>query len=1270
QREVRLAGDIPPRAASFLGGPDEQQQLAVLQGNGRIEIAGPMLVSMLTGHEGEVAGLVVDGAGTFAFSGGMDKTVRQWNLETGAQVRVFAGATDAVNDLALSTEGGWLCAGSSDKNVYAWQVPAEGDLASIAAAHVLAHGEIVRGVSTSADGSRLAAAGDDKLVTVWERASGLVLQQLAGHAEAVLDVSLSADGTTLVSGSADKTARWWQIAARQVVQADVSVLSGFAVNDAGTHLVTAGEAKMLSVWSALSGEKILDIPTGDQGIQAIAIAADGLDVAVADATGLRRWPLAIADGELTAGEAVPLIAETSVVAVDYADGDMILAATGENQVHRIHLQTGRIAETISLAAETLGLVAVPGIEQGAVPAGILVAAANEPLLHSVSIDVILSGHEGAVTGLAVDLAGAFAFSCGMDKTVRQWDLATGAQVRVFAGATDAVNGLALSTEGGWLFAASSDKNVYAWQVPAEGDEASIPAVHVLAHGEMVRSVSTSADGSRLAAVGDDKLVTVWDRASGLVLELLSGHEAAVLDVALSADGTTLVSGSADKTARWWQLAAQQVVQADEKQLLDIQYSIDGMELFTSGLAGGVWRRKLDGTESVMLTDSPAVRMAVAGEAGDLVLASMDGTVTRWTLETGEQNAIIKTKVPNQAIKSMSMSVVQDGSRVAVGHGMQLQVFGFENGELLETFPSPGPVSASTISIDGNRVVLGQKAAQDNLSNHPVSALAAWRITQKAVLSHALSPNGQFLFAATEDGTVQMHNVEDGELVRTFGTAEDLLTRLAVSPDNLTLGAASTDKHTYLWTINPPDAGDLAADEVLPPILKIEHPAGVTGLDFSNNSTRLATSSADGRVRVWNREDGQLLEWFKPHQGPCLDVDFMDDRTCASGGMDKLVKIQSTSVAGVYPVFETAVRDAQLVAAGAQLLVGSAGGDVVLLNLANGQPVREFEGTKSAVVAVAAAANNSQLVVSTEDQRLLVWTMADGTLKSEFKTSSKVTHAEFSRDNLKIATASADGQLRFYSSEDLRELYHLASDEPIVSLLFQSDNRHLYTGHANGIARKWLYASPDSVKTFTGHGGAVYGLSVNADARLIASASQDQTIRIWDVEAGSQLKQLSGHQGAVYSVAFSSDGSLLVSCGADKTMRLWDVRGGRQLKQVPAGDAGLYSVTLNPDGKRAAVAGLDKKIRVYDIFTGELLNTLEKHKDYIYRVHYNSKGDRLLSCGYGGHIVLWNGTSGEPLFEHEFNRVSNYADMAPDGSRIFVAGGEGTGRFVDVPPDSR
>jgi WD40 repeat protein len=1276
QREVHPASEVPPRSASFLGDPDKQQ-LVVLQNDGRIEIRLPTLMVMLAGHEGVVSGLAVDAAGEFAFSCGMDKTVRQWDLASGKQLRVFAGATDAVNGLALAAEGGRLFAACSDKNVYAWQVPVEGEEASVAAAGVMAHVDIVRAVSTNADGSRLAAVGDDKLVTVWDTASGLVLEQLAGHTEAVLDVSLSADGTTLVSGSTDKTVRWWQLAAQQVVQADATRLLGFAVNADGNRAISVGEAKVLSVWSVLTGEKTLDIPTGEQPVQAIAIAPDGLEVSVGNAVGLRRWPLAVEDGQLTSGVVSPLVAETSVVAIDYAGPKTILVATAGNQVHRISTVTGKTSEIITLAVATPSLVAVAGIDKDAQPAGILVAAANDPLLQVISVDVILTGHAGAVTGLAVDGTGAFAFSCGLDKTVRQWDLASGRQLRVFSGATDAVNGLVLAEEGNRLFAASSDKKVYSWAVPAEGGAEDIPASSSFSHAAIVRAVSTNADGSRLAAVGDDKLVTVWDTASGLVLEQLAGHTEAVLDVSLSADGTTLVSGSTDKTARWWQLAAQQVVQADEKQLLDIQYSVDGLEVFTSGLAGGVWRRKLDEAEAVLLTDTAAVKMAVAGEAGDLVLASMDGTVTRWALETGEKKATIKTTLPDQEVMSMSMSVIGDGSRVAVGHGMQLQLFDFSNGELLESFPVPGPVTASAISSDGARVAMGQKGAGANFSNHAVSALEVWRISAKEVVSHTLSPNGQFFFAATETGTVQMHNLLDGELVRTFGTGKDRLVRLSVSSDNLTLGAASSDKRAYLWTINPEDAGDLPADEVLAPLVVLEHPEVVSGLDFSNNSARLATSCGDGRVRIWNREDGQLLEWFESHQGACLDVDFMDDRSCASAGLDKHVKLQSTSVTGagatgaaVYPVFEDGIRDGQLVAAGAQLLVGSSEGDVVLLNLANGQRVREFEGATSPVVALAAAPDNSQLVASTEDQRLLLWTMADGTLKGEFKTPSPVTLAQFSSDNLKIVTASEDQHLRFYSSEDLRELYELVSDEPIVSLLFQQDNRHLFTGHESGISRKWLYASPESVRTFTGHGGPVYGLSVSADSRLFASASQDQTIRIWDIEAGNQLKQLSGHQGAVYSVAFSSDGSLLVSCGADKTMRLWDVRGGRQLKQVPAGDAGLYSVTLNPDGKRAAVAGLDKKIRIYDVFTGELLNTLEKHKDYIYRVNFNSKGDRLLSCGYGGHIVLWNGTSGEPLFEHEFDRVSNFADLAPDGSRIFVAGGEGTGRFIDIPPDSR
>jgi WD40 repeat protein len=167
-----------------------------------------------------------------------------------------------------------------------------------------------------------------------------------------------------------------------------------------------------------------------------------------------------------------------------------------------------------------------------------------------------------------------------------------------------------------------------------------------------------------------------------------------------------------------------------------------------------------------------------------------------------------------------------------------------------------------------------------------------------------------------------------------------------------------------------------------------------------------------------------------------------------------------------------------------------------------------------------------------------------------------------------------------------------------------------------------------------------------------------------------LKQFSGHQGSVYGVAFSPDGALLVSCGADGTIRLWDVISGQQLKQILAADKGVYSVDFDKDGRRVVAAGLDKMIRIYDTFTGALQTSIEGHDDLIYRVAFNSRGDRLLSCGYGGNVIVWNPATGQSLFKTQVGRVANDADLAPDGARVVVAGGNGIAHLVDLPAAAR
>jgi len=246
---------------------------------------------------------------------------------------------------------------------------------------------------------------------------------------------------------------------------------------------------------------------------------------------------------------------------------------------------------------------------------------------------------------------------------------------------------------------------------------------------------------------------------------------------------------------------------------------------------------------------------------------------------------------------------------------------------------------------------------------------------------------------------------------------------------------------------------------------------------------------------------------------------------------------------------------------------------------------------------------------------------------------------------------------------------------VLSVAFSPDGNILASGSQDNTIRLWDVSLRKPLgEPLIGHSGWVRSIAFSPDGKILASGSRDNTVRLWDVATRTPLGEpLTGHSKPVYSVAFSPDGLTLASGSGDNTIRLWDVSRRKRLGKPLNGHSNrVWNVAFSPDGKLLASGSSDKTIRLWDVLRRKPLSEpLTGHSDEVYSIAFSPDGLTLASGSSDNTVRLWDvqlrKPLGEPLTSHSKSVYS--VAFSPDGLTLASGSSDNSVRLWDVNPES-
>ena len=613
------------------------------------------------------------------------------------------------------------------------------------------------------------------------------------------------------------------------------------------------------------------------------------------------------------------------------------------------------------------------------------------------------------------------------------------------------------------------------------------------------------------------------------------------------------------------------------------------------IPGPALRRILTGQASAVNT------VAVAPDGSWLAAGDDDGAVQIWEPATGRKRA----DFPAHSGAVNTVAVAPDGRWLATG-GDDGTARIWDTHTWKEQQPALAPRTGLTA-----RTGAGGRTALTVLIN------------RNSVRAVALAPDGSWLAAGSNDGTVRIWDHPAPANKNPAARRQRLV--LTTTPRTNRAALTGISALTGLAAF----AGISAvAFNLIDVHFNI---AGAVRESFSNrpvisNVRRTAPATNASRLAT-----GNLLEAIGAKAAAARD-----------GVRDVVVAVSqrgATTVTGVHDVIFSPIGYAVV---GICLLVVS---------------VRLWKAifpvlTRHVVTVLAVAPDGGWLATGGTDGKVQVWNQATGKRQSVINGRRGAVNAvAYAPDGSWLATGGNSKTVRIRNQTTGEEKdVQTGHDGAVNAVVFAPDSSWLATGGDDKTVRIWDQASGEERAVLTGHSGVVNAMAVAPDGSWLATGAADGTVRIWDPDASREQADAASRVPTVNAVAAAPDGSWLATGGDDKTVRIWDRASGEERAVLTGHSGAVNAVAVERDGRWLATGGDDGKVRIWDQVTGEKRAVLTGHAGAVTSVTFAPDSGWLATGGEDGTVRIWDQVSGEKrAVRTKHSRALNAVPIAPDGS---------------------